>query len=347
MLRLRNIVDTSMNEETEPLGFKSAFVTTFDILLENAEIVDTNCRFNIESIGSRFKRDIYKYTLSSHGKEAEDTTPVIFCQAYRFLCELDFHQDLGNVPEAASVHNFVDENAGLFSKEASRQLHFAAYLMPARIVRKIIRDPAIDSFKNFSRSVNESSQLKKDWDEQILERTELLKGLSENIKNLASEYNFVGLVHGFKALRSQKKKELAYSFFAMLALGTLLIVVPLAQLSFVSANLADIDKHKLILMYSLPPLLAAEIILLYFFRVVLSQFRSVKAQLLQIDLRISLCQFIESYAQYASTIRKEESTTLNRFEALIFSGLVTEGAEIPSTFDGIEQIAGIIKSIRS
>lgn len=97
---------------------------------------------------------------------------------------------------------------------------------------------------------------------------------------------------------------------------------------------------------TLPTILALEVILIYFFRVVLSQFRSVKAQLLQIDLRVSLCQFIESYADYVGKLRKNDSTALNKFEALIFSGLVTEEAGIPSTFDGAEQIASLIRSVR-
>ena len=49
------------------------------------------------------------------------------------------------------------------------------------------------------------------------------------------------------------------------------------------------------LVYLLPPAVDFELIAIYFFRVVLMHFRSVKAQLLQLDLRIALCQFIENY----------------------------------------------------
>lgn len=125
-----------------------------------------------------------------------------------------------------------------------------------------------------------------------------------------------------------------------------MLALPLAQVGFVITHLEEIEKHKTTLVYSLPTVLAVEIILLYLFRVVLGQFRSVKAQLLQIDLRISICQFVESYADYVSRLRTKDSSALAKFEALIFSGLVTEEAGIPSTFDGTEQIARLIRSIR-
>lgn len=125
-----------------------------------------------------------------------------------------------------------------------------------------------------------------------------------------------------------------------------MLVLPLIQVNFVVNHLAKIEEHRAVLVYSLPTIVAVEVILLYFFRVVLGQFRSVKAQLLQVDLRISLCQFIESYAEYVSGIRQKDSSALSKFEALIFSGLVTEESGIPSTFDGAEQIASIIRSLR-
>ncbi|MDI2145510.1 hypothetical protein KBJ94_26055 [Pseudomonas sp. ITA] len=85
---------------------------------------------------------------------------------------------------------------------------------------------------------------------------------------------------------------------------------------------------------------------MYFFRVVLAQFRSVKAQVLQLDLRIALCQFVQSYAEYSKKIRKDDPGALSKFEAIVFSSLVSESEGIPSTFDGAEQLANLIKSIR-
>jgi hypothetical protein len=125
-----------------------------------------------------------------------------------------------------------------------------------------------------------------------------------------------------------------------------MLALPTVQINFVIERLTEIDKHRSVLIYSLPTIIAVEIIMLFFFRIVLTQFRSVKAQLLQVDLRISLCQFIESYAEYVSKLREKDSTALSKFEALIFSGLVAEESGIPSTFDGVEQVANLVRSLR-
>ena len=94
------------------------------------------------------------------------------------------------------------------------------------------------------------------------------------------------------------------------------------------------------------PLISLEIILIYFFRVVLMNYRSVKAQILQIELRQTLCEFIQSYANYSSAIKEKDKEVLNKFENLIFSGVLSDPEKLPSTFDGLEQIAALIKNIK-
>jgi hypothetical protein len=97
----------------------------------------------------------------------------------------------------------------------------------------------------------------------------------------------------------------------------------------------------------LPPLLALELILLYFFRVVLSNFRGLQAQLLQLNLRVSLCQFIQSYSEYSSKIKKTDASALERFEAIVFSAVTSNADKMPATFDGVEQLAKLVSSLRS
>lgn len=72
-----------------------------------------------------------------------------------------------------------------------------------------------------------------------------------------------------------------------------------------------------------------------------------KAQLIQIDLRMTLCQFIQDYADYAKEVRKDSPLLLERFDQLVFSGIVSSEGAIPSTFDGIEQIANLIEKIKT
>ncbi|HGE6119725.1 hypothetical protein [Vibrio cholerae] len=75
-------------------------------------------------------------------------------------------------------------------------------------------------------------------------------------------------------------------------------------------------------------------------------YRSTKAQIMQIELRQTLCQFIQSYAEYASEIKSKDTTSLEKFENLIFSGILSDAEKLPSTFDGLEQIGKLLKSVK-
>lgn len=91
-----------------------------------------------------------------------------------------------------------------------------------------------------------------------------------------------------------------------------------------------------------------ELLLLYFFKVCLQSYRSVKSQLLQLDLRIALCQFILKYSDLSHKLRSQSGSveTLVRFEQVIFSGIVSGESDIPSTFDGLDQVVKLLEKIK-
>ena len=97
----------------------------------------------------------------------------------------------------------------------------------------------------------------------------------------------------------------------------------------------------------LVPIISIEVILIYFFRVILLNHRSVKAQSMQIELRQTLCQFIQSYTSYSTDMKKQDAAALEKFESLIFSGVLSDPEKLPSTFDGVEQIGNLIKSVKN
>lgn len=66
--------------------------------------------------------------------------------------------------------------------------------------------------------------------------------------------------------------------------------------------------------------------------------------MVQIELRKTLCQFIQNYSDYSKNIKEKDANSLEKFENLIFSGLVTNEDKLPSTFDGIEQLTKLIKN---
>lgn len=248
--------------------------------------------------------------------------------------------------ELQGVKSFDDDNLEKFQGIDRQQLVYANYTMPANLTKKILRHSSLSAFKAFAETANSAKQLKKQWDEEIAAKQAETDGLRDAIGRLQTRYNFVGLVKGFEVLVAKKRAEAGRAFKSLLALGGAVVLPVVTQLWFVLNNIETIDTHRATLVYSLPPLLALELILLYFFRVVLANFRGLQAQLIQLDLRVSLCQFIQSYAEYSTKIKKIDSTALERFEAVVFSGISSDAEKMPATFDGVEQLAKLVSSLR-
>jgi hypothetical protein len=182
------------------------------------------------------------------------------------------------------------------------------------------------------------------------------------LKKHETAFNFVGLDSAFQAL--ERKKQLGYhlsqfvlTILAMIILGVLVLEAKIIwdaiqnnqlYINSIENGSRDVLLHKIELAdyaYLIFPTLAIEIILIYFFRVVLSNYNSIKAQILQIELRRSLCQFIQSYADYAKEINDKSAGTLERFEQIIFSGIVSDPDKV-TTYDGIESLANMVKAIK-
>jgi len=63
--------------------------------------------------------------------------------------------------------------------------------------------------------------------------------------------------------------------------------------------------------------------------------KNIIAQMMQLELRMALCQFIHNHAD-----------DYEKFENIIFSPLVSSDDKIPTTFDGMEQLAKLVSEFR-
>lgn len=324
------------------LPAQSAFIR---ILASNPLEFDKYCQVNIAWIGKGYIDQIRRIT----GNETTDLPELlsdVFTSSFRFLCEFDFGREVDLGFELRSLTVFVHDNLDQFKGLHRSQLVYACYAMPAAILKHHLHSPTLRSFKSFEETAQKAEVHKKTLDNSISAQNETMLRLEESAKQLQTKFNFVGLVRGFENLKEAKQKEKKLSFRSAIALAMAMLAPLAVHLWFVLSNLEQLEKHTTMLLFSLSATLGLELVLLYFFRVVLQNFRSIQTQLLQIDLRVSLCQFIQSYAEYSSKIKKDDASALERFEALIFSGLVGEGKDLPTTFDGLEQVAGLIKAMR-
>ena len=197
-------------------------------------------------------------------------------------------------------------------------------------------------------------------------------GYIKQVTDIRSELSFVILGEAFKDFITEKKKEKSRVLFFVFALGFLMICAPAYMLvnsmdhTIIDAiynktnpsNAADPSKASDLSKASNPskavdskviankiinyiPLILIEILLVFYFRIFLRQFNSVNAQLLQLKMRLSVCQFIEGYVDFK---KQNEGNGLEDFEKLIFSNLMPSAEQVPSTFDGIDQLSKLLGS---
>lgn len=282
-----------------------------------------------------------------------------FIWFFYIFCEREFWDDF---PHHREVKEFALKNLTLFDPEPQFAITTALYGLPALLIKHYFQESSI---KEFITNTNKLEQIKTDSQRELDEREKRVAALNETLKKQEIAFNFVGLNKGFNELSDKKKRELNFAFGGMVMLGIVMIGILLYEFGHITAYTAPIASLHIATsavpatsavsaassiqntpIYGMLPLAAIEFLLVYFFRIILSNYRSIKTQQLQIELRMTLCQFIQSYAEYAKDIKVNDPSALEKFENLIFSGILTDQQQLPSTFDGVEAISKLVESVR-
>ncbi|WP_311747061.1 hypothetical protein [Proteus terrae] len=200
----------------------------------------------------------------------------------------------------------------------------------------VLLDNKISNFNNEIEDLfNEKSKvIKDDLDVKQTKIDELKKYL----ENLSSGYNFAGLTKAYHDIYCSKNKERWVSLVVLLLLG-FISICPVGYKIITE----KIDEFNDIMIFKYIGYSALTIISLYFFRVALQNYNSIKAELTQINLRKNLCMFVDNYSDFSKT--KDNRDALEKFENIIFSNIQLNENNIPSTFDGLEQLASLIESL--
>ncbi|MDX2468992.1 MAG: hypothetical protein QNL04_00280 [SAR324 cluster bacterium] len=242
------------------------------------------------------------------------------------------------------------------------------------------------SLEKFQQKQVEIQKTIQEWDDNLSKVKEEVETERTNLDNIKKGYNFVKLHKGFQNIYSSKQWEKRVSFIIMCFIGLSILGVmylasdyqqskarenteillslkeafslktetPIAkeifQEDFIKAstevsNALNSVASPLTNIWYLLPFLGGELILIYFFRIALKNFSSAKAQIVQVQLRMSLCEFIAGYTEFKKD-NQQDKVSLEKFETLIFSGITMEGGDIPTTFDGIKDLAKLIKSVK-
>lgn len=305
---------------------------------------DERCSFNIEHIGDQYLQALREF-------DAAKLTGIdhIYSMSYRFLCEFDFLVGAGKElgMELRSIKTKIQHDNSDIDDDVRSQIIYASYVMPANIAKQFINDANIGVFREFEQKKSEAEGLREKWDAEIKGKEKEVNRLKERLDEYKTAFNFVGLYQGFSELRNQKQRDVFWLLLSLIAMGVIILSPLVFELIVVTFKIYEPKSLTSEPLLILLPVASIEIILIYYFRVILVNFRSVKAQLMQIELRQTLCQFIQSYSEYSAKIKKEDESALDKFENLIFSGIISDPGKIPSTYDGLEQIGSFIKKMKN
>lgn len=250
-------------------------------------------------------------------------------------------------PNDIELGAFLEQNFPQFPTNIQQSIRYISYKLGADIANFRLGNHVQKELSEINSKLNEMKQTAEKietWNKN-LEIWELkVKSQEDRLKEQLVKLNFVGLSKAFQNLSDSKNTERVIHAAISLFIAIVFIFTPLAILiastKYPSLTLNDLSV--------IDPLAAFEFSLLYFFRVALQNYSSAKAQLLQIKLRLELCAFVEGYAEFIEPIRTKGGVeTLSKFESIVFSGISPDPQNVPSQFDGLENILQLLKTLRN
>ncbi|ELY4576234.1 hypothetical protein ACN5LW_002910 [Cronobacter turicensis] len=334
-------LDSSFTEPFEDF-FKSTITecTTrmLDYMMKVPQEWDMKCQYNIELWSSELLN-----LLKEEIKNLKDIQKI-FAALYPFVVENIMFDDEPPSGLKREFYMMGLNNNEQFDNSVRGSITGALLNLPGILVKKSLRELNISAFAEGKQQIDETEKKLRSLKAKMAEEIDVVVALSDTLKDYKNDFNFAGLHSGFTDLGKLKAKELRRTKWLLILLGAVLPLPVLGEAITLSktTDISTIPPHLI----SLIPVLSLTLIFIYFFRIVLVNFNSVRAQLMQIELRKSLCQFIQAYADYSKEIRTDKVNPLAKFEDVIFSNIMSSDEKTPSTFDGIEQLASMIKAVK-
>ena len=173
----------------------------------------------------------------------------------------------------------------------------------------------------------------------IQERTSLeLDGRIDVVKKLKSSLDFTIFSKAFTDLINDLKWPIRVAVLWLFSIGATLVAIPLWSFSteYVKQIKTNEDLVRIL------PIVAIEILLIFFFRVELGIFNSLKAQKLQLKMRRAILQFVESYADF-----RKDKGVIEKVESMIFGNLMPTPEQIPPTFEILDQATKMAQKVKN
>jgi len=286
------------------------------------------------------------------------------------LSNVSVQPELGNIEVLAgfafifaselelSSPNPIGEELVLFKESISREFEsrtdragatvkFGMRQLPISIFKDLLNSDFAGNLKQMDSTAVEVDKKVKGWEQSLKNSEEKVTQLQQRLEQQGYGYNFMGLSQGFDEMAKVITKELVSQRLYLKIFGFLMLLPALVDVALIASGRVDLNIIPTFVAGAWAALsITTTVVFLYFFRILLRDIDAKNAQLMQLRLRMTLCQFIQKYANYAKDIRKEGGDVLGKFENIIFSGIVANHDKLPSTFDGIEQLTSLIKTAK-
>lgn len=312
------------------------------------------CPFNYHNNSDLFEKKL----ISLRNLEILDATEITEILDATFLIAIKFLQEAELTTKRQSRNSIFDDNTYKtiwdwfksltnddISPDEISQLNYIQSDYSLMLLNDYLGNKSFQAFLNYEENIKKIEQhsivLKETSDniqKSAEEKLEKVEQLSDTLKNLKQGFNFVALSDGFSRMLNEKKSSKKWILLLLFLIAVIISAIPAYK--FFSDGGTNLTWQQIAISAGL------ELVLIYFFRVVLFHYRTVQTQIMQLDLRLSLCQFIQSYAEYAREIKTNDKDALDKFENLIFSSILSSDEKIPSTFDGLEQLNSLIKQFK-
>lgn len=226
--------------------------------------------------------------------------------------------------------------------------------MPYDIYRQFIASSDFQKARSLTSDIDlERQKLKNEVENIILQAGSSIEyldnvrqeanDLGERLTNIKREGNFKLLAKAFSTLRTGKSSEVVYAQLRMWTFVAFLILLPMFSFWHFQQKLNNPDFFTLV---KYIPLISLEILFFYFMRLFYIEVKSLKSQLVQIDLRLNLCEFIYDYIETRGKTHSDKvNDSWKAFESLIFSPIQPNEDKIPSVMDGTDVLADLAGKI--
>ena len=310
------------------------------IFIENGELFDRYCQHSIIRYGQ-----ILQQLRVDLGDPEKLNVQLCIAFFYTFVAELDLSTSGEIREELRAFKYYVESNSSVFEQKAKTLIEMAQVGLPVALMKQILNDARVGDLRSVPDIAQRVSDQVAGWKIDLDEKLKTVEDLRQTLTEQRDHFNFVGLFSGFNDLSIAKKGELKNARIMMWILGLLMTVPLFIDAIFLYAHVDKLDTISPMLLGAFSLLtFSVTFIFGYFYRIFLKSSQTCKAQLLQIEFRKTLCQFIQPYVSYASELKNKEA--LAKFESIVFSPLSFSEESNVSMFEGLEQLTGLVAAVR-